>query len=164
MPASTAESHGHRESRLRKESVERARALEPTRRDRAAQRDSKDRTNPRPEPGKESRHRGQNAKAARWDRPANHDKLPSRSLQAKRKAGSLRRIWNRFGELIERYPAEISLISLSFVVAMIMIVPFASDLFFNWPMRGASLGFDLSNTICGLAMLLLCWNAFRGLR
>jgi hypothetical protein len=56
---------------------------------------------------------------------------------------------------------ERSFTLLGFFVAVFAISVFGFDLACGWPFRRASLLFDVTSTICGSVLLLLCWDVFR---
>jgi hypothetical protein len=59
------------------------------------------------------------------------------------------------------YSLERSFTLLSFIVAVCVFFVFGFDLACGWPFRRASLLFDATSTICGAALLFLCWDVFR---
>lgn len=59
---------------------------------------------------------------------------------------------------------ELLLTAFSIAVALLLIIPFAVDLFAGWPFWRASVLFDVSSVSCGLGLLLLSWDVVRDLR
>jgi hypothetical protein len=55
---------------------------------------------------------------------------------------------------------ERSFTLLSFIVAVSVVSLFGLDLTCGWPFRRASPSFDTTSTICGVLLLLLCWDVF----
>ncbi len=53
---------------------------------------------------------------------------------------------------------------MSIVIAILLFLLFALDLFFKFPFRRASLLMDIVFVICALLLGLVSWNAYREIR
>lgn len=92
------------------------------------------------------------------NRPSQRATAKSRSPEAGRDKSRRHRLTGWIDWFFEGQTLEKSFVVLSFLVALIMILPFGCDLICGWPFWQASRLFDVSNVVCGMGLAYLCWN------
>ncbi len=65
---------------------------------------------------------------------------------------------SNLGRFFRQFTLEKSFTLIGFATGILALILFSIDLAFAWPLKRASIAFDVTFALSGVVMILLCWN------